>query len=63
MTLSCNTIVGNKLLEIKLTIGECQSIVRNIRKEVVLSPVHLGHTGVTHSYLILGEEYPINIFD
>ena len=30
---SCNNSIGNKLLDIKPTIGEYQSVVRNIRKE------------------------------
>ena len=56
---SWNISIGNKLLEIKPTIGEHQSVVRNIRKEeVVLARLRLGHTRVTHSYLLLGEEQP-----
>ena len=56
---SWNNSIGNKLLEIKPTIGEHQSVVRNIRKEeVVLALLRLGHTRVTHSYLLLGEEQP-----
>ena len=51
--------IGTKLLDIKPTIGEYQSVVRNIRKEeVVLARLRLGHTRVTHSYLLLGEEQP-----
>ena len=43
----------------KTTIGEHQSVVGNIRKEeVVLARLNLGHTRVTHSYLLLGEEQP-----
>ena len=54
-----NNSTGNKLLEIKPTIGEYQSVVRNIRKEEVLFVrICLGHTRVTHSYLLLGEEQP-----
>ena len=34
---SWNNIIGNKLLDIKPTIGEYQSVVRNIRREVVLA--------------------------
>ena len=34
--MSWNNSIGNKLLEIKPTIGEYQSIVRNIRKEEVV---------------------------
>ena len=56
---SWNNNIGNKLLEIKPTIGEHQSVFRNIRKEeVVLTRIHLGHTRVTHSYLLLGVEHP-----
>ena len=56
---SWNNCIGNKLLEIKPTIGEHQSIVRNIRKkEIVLARLHLCHTRVTHSYLLIGEEQP-----
>ena len=44
---SWNNSIGNKLLEIKPTIGEHQSAVRNIRKEeVVLARLPLGHTRV-----------------
>ena len=40
---SWNNSIGNKLLEIKPTIGEYQSVVRNIRKEeVVLARLRLG---------------------
>ena len=55
---SWNNSIGNKLLEIKPTIGEYQSVFRNIRKEVVLARPRLGHTRVTHSYLLQGEEQP-----
>ena len=48
-----------KHLEIKPTIGEHQSVVRNIRKEeVVLARLPLGHTRDTHSYLLQDEEQP-----
>ena len=56
---SWNNSIGNRLLEIKPIIGEHQPVVRNIRKEeVVLARLRLGHTRVTHSYLLLGEEHP-----
>ena len=56
---SWNNSIGNKLLQIKPTIGEYQSVVRNIRKEeVVLARLRLGHTRVTHSFLLQGEEQP-----
>ena len=55
---SWNNSIGNKLLDIKQTIGEYQSVVRNIRKEVNLALLRLGHTRVTHAYLLQGEEQP-----
>ena len=56
---SWNNRIGNKLLDIKPTIGEYQSVVRNIRREeVVLARLRLGHTRVTHSYFLQGEEHP-----
>ena len=56
---SWNNSIGNKLLDIKPTIVEYQSVVRNIRREeVVLARLCLGHTRVTHSYLLQGEEQP-----
>ena len=55
---SWNNSIGNKLLDIKPTIGEYQSVVRSIRREVVLARLRLGHTRVTHSYLLQGEEHP-----
>ena len=52
---SWNNSIGNTLLDIKPTIGEYQSVVRNIRREeVVLARLRLGHTRVTHSYLLQG---------
>ena len=56
---SWNNSIGNKLLDIKPTIGEYQSVVPSFRKEeVVLARLRLGHTRVTHSYLLHGEEQP-----
>ena len=55
---SWNNSIGNKLLDTKPTIGEYQSVVRNIRKEVVLARLRLRNTRVTHLYLLQGEEQP-----
>ena len=55
---SWNNSIGNKLLDIKPTIGEYQSVVQNIRKEVVLARLRIGHTRVSHSNLLQGEEQP-----
>ena len=50
--------MGNKHLDIKPTIGEYQSVVRNIRKEVILARLRLGQPRVTHSYLLQGDKQP-----
>ena len=42
--------IGNKLLEIKPTIGEHQSVVRNIKKEVVLAQLRIGHKN--HTFIL-----------
>ena len=56
---SWNNSIGNKLLDIKPTIGEYQLVVRNIRREVVLARLRLGLTRVTHSYLL--QEQPQSV--
>ena len=57
-----NKSIGNKLLEIKPTIGEYRSVVRNIRKEeVVLARIRLVHTRVTHSYCLVRSSYNVLI--
>ena len=43
-----NNRIGNKLLDIKPTIGEYQSVVR--KEEVILARRCLVHTRITHSY-------------
>ena len=48
-----NFLTSNQLLV------KYQSVVRNIRREeVVLARLRLGHTRVTHSYLLQREEQP-----
>ena len=52
-----NNSVGNKLFEIKPVIGQSQPVVRNVRQdEVVLARLRIGHTRITHSYLLKREE-------
>ena len=49
---SWNNSIGNKLLDIKPTIGEYQSVVRNIRKEeVVFSSTPL-RSYKSHSFIL-----------
>ena len=48
--------VNNKLHAIKPLIGEQPSASRSVRKEeVVMSRLRLGHSYLTHSYLLKGE--------
>ena len=47
---SWNSSTGNKLLEIKPTIGEHQSVVRNIRKEVVCLTPFRSYT--SHAFIL-----------
>ena len=54
-----NNSIGNKLFEIKPVIGQSQPVVRNVRQEdVVLACLRIGHTRITHSYLLKREEPP-----
>ena len=54
-----NNSVGNKLFEIKPVIGQSQPVVRNVRQEeAVLARLRIGHTRITHSYLLKREEPP-----
>ena len=56
---SWNNSVGNKLYDIKPNIGSSQPVVRNIQlEEVVLASIRIGHTRITHSYLLNSEEPP-----
>ena len=51
--------LSNKLFEIKPVIGQSQLVVRNVRQEeVVLARLRIGHTRITHSYLLKREEPP-----
>ena len=40
----------------KSIIGEYLSIVRNRKEDVVSAQIRSGHTRITHSYLLLGED-------
>ena len=48
----------NKLKEIKLVIKESKSVISNIRREVVLTRLRIGHTRITHSWLLNRDEQP-----
>ena len=56
---SWSNSVGNKLYDIKPIIRPSQTVVCNIRlEEVVLARIHIGHTRITHSYLLNREQPP-----
>ena len=59
---SWNTAVFNKLHAIKPNIGNGSSAFRNLRREeVVITRLRIGHTRITHSYLLNHEEQPFCI--
>ena len=49
----------NKLHEIQEAIGEWPTGYRRIRKEVILARLRIGHTHITHSHLLKGEDAPV----
>jgi ribonuclease HI len=54
-----NKKVNNKLFEIKPTLGRtCTPSMLTRRDEVVLCRARIGHTHLTHSYLLKGEDQP-----
>ena len=55
-----NNNENNKLLEINPTLGEWkQSFKKNQKEEVILSRLRIGHTRITHSYLLEGKQQPM----
>jgi len=61
--ISWNTVVNNKLHAIKPVLGDSRLSYRSVRKEeVVLARCRIGHTHVTHSYLLKQEEQPECVF-
>ena len=59
MTKAWNNAVGNKLYEIMPEIGKNQPPLRQDRREeVVLSRLRIGHTRLTHSFLLTRDEPP-----
>ena len=57
-----NNNIRNKLLEIKPTIGEHQSVVPNIRKEEIVSArLCIGNTRSTHLYLCIDCDAPFTV--
>ena len=57
---SWNETPFNKLKEIKPVIKESKTVISNIRREeVVLTRLRIGHTRITHSWLLNRDEQPI----
>ena len=57
---SWNETSFNKLKEIKPVIKEYKTVISNIRREeVVLTRLRIGHTRITHSWLLNRDEQPI----
>ena len=52
-----DTAVDNKLHSIKSILGEWRPALRTDRK-IVLARLRIGHSFITHSYLLKGEEQP-----
>ena len=60
--MSWNAAVFNKLHSIKPSLGEWQPNYRIDRKEeVTLTRLRIGHTFITHSFLLKGEDWPLCI--
>ena len=58
--MSWNAAVSNKLHSIKPSLGEWQPNYRIDRKEeVTLARLRTGHTFITHSFLLKGEDWPL----
>ena len=59
---SWDTAVFNKLHAIKPIIGNNPSFIRSLRREeIVIARLRIGHTRITHSYLLNREEQPFCI--
>ena len=60
--MSWNAAMFNKLHSIKPSLGEWQPNYRVDRKEeVTLARLRTGHTFITHSFLLKGEDWPLCI--
>ena len=50
--------IHNKLFEIQPTLGEWRPALRKSRREQVISPLRIGHTRLTHSFILIQEPQP-----
>ena len=57
--MSRNAAVFYKLHSITPSLGEWQPNYRIDRKEVNLARLRIGHTLITHSFLLKGEDWPL----
>ena len=54
-----NCCAGNKLHVIRLTVGDYkQKTCLSCRDSVLLNRLHIGHTRLTHSFLLSGDDLP-----
>ena len=54
-----NDSINNKLFQIKPTVGEWRPAFRKSRMEqVIISRLHIGHTKLTHSFILKQEQPP-----
>ena len=59
MTGSINCCAGNKLHAIKPTVGDYKrKTCISCRDSVLLNRLHIGHTRLTHSFLLSGDDIP-----
>ena len=57
-----NNVPFNKLRSIKPTIGDSYNVCRTVRREeVILARLRIGHTRLTHSFLLKGDDIPVCI--
>jgi len=55
----CNCCAGNKSCAIRPTVGDCkQTTCLSRRDSVLLNRLHIGHTRLTHSFLLTGDDLP-----
>ncbi len=53
-----NTQVNNKLFQINSRVNKCQLQMKNLHDDMVIRRARIGHTFLTHGYLLRGELPP-----
>ena len=57
-----NTCINNKLHFINPTVGKFQNEILRRRDEVIITRCRIGHSQITHSFLLKGEDPPECVF-